>query len=75
MIRRIARVAFSAAVATVFVAGIATLFTPAQARFGGGNCICPDVYAPVICSNGVTYSNSCVASCNHATDCHLTGDI
>jgi hypothetical protein len=30
-------------------------------------CICPMVYAPVKCSNGKTYSNGCVASCNHAT--------
>ena len=75
MIRRIVKVAFSAAVATVVVGGISTLFTPVQARFGGGNCICPDVYAPVLCSNGVTYSNACVASCNHATGCHPTGNI
>ncbi|HVZ93367.1 MAG TPA: hypothetical protein VG797_02545 [Phycisphaerales bacterium] len=33
------------------------------------HCICPDVYAPVTCSNGVTYSNSCRASCAGATGC------
>ena len=73
MIRRAMKIVVSAAVATVFVIGVASLFAPAQAAFK--TCICPDVYAPVICSNGVTYSNACVASCNHATGCHRTGDI
>ena len=36
---------------------------------GPGGCICPDIYAPVICSDGVTYSNACVASCAKATGC------
>lgn len=42
---------------------------------GGGDCLCPDVFAPVVCSNGQTYSNACVASCNGATDCVPAGDI
>jgi hypothetical protein len=29
----------------------------------------------VKCSNGVTYINSCRASCAHATGCVPTGDI
>jgi hypothetical protein len=73
MFRRTIKLVFGSAVATVFVAGICTLSTPAHAVFG--HCICPDVYAPVKCSNGITYSNSCVASCNHATGCVRTGDI
>lgn len=36
---------------------------------GGGPCICPMVYAPVICDNGKVYSNSCVAACRNATGC------
>jgi hypothetical protein len=32
-----------------------------------GNC--PEVYQPVICSNGVVYSNSCFASLDCATGC------
>jgi hypothetical protein len=40
-----------------------------------GECLCPDVYAPVICSNGITYSNLCQAGCAGATGCTPTGDI
>jgi hypothetical protein len=72
MVRRTIKIVFGTAVATVFVAGTLAVFTPAQARIG--ICICPDVYAPVKCSNGRTYSNSCVASCNHATGCVPTGN-
>ena len=31
--------------------------------------LCPDVYAPVICSNGRVYSNSCYANAAGATGC------
>ncbi|MDA8018625.1 MAG: hypothetical protein MPN21_14385 [Thermoanaerobaculia bacterium] len=30
---------------------------------------CPDVYDPVTCSNGVTYSNACYAAAACATGC------
>jgi hypothetical protein len=40
-----------------------------------GECLCPDVYDPVICSNGITYSNFCQAGCAGATGCTRTGDI
>jgi hypothetical protein len=32
-------------------------------------CDCYPIDAPVICSNGVTYLNQCVATCAGATDC------
>lgn len=32
-------------------------------------CICPDVYAPVICPNGLVYSNGCQAGCAGQTNC------
>jgi hypothetical protein len=36
-------------------------------------CECYPIDAPVICSNGVTYLNQCVANCAGATDCVRTG--
>jgi hypothetical protein len=37
---------------------------------------CPENYAPVICSNGQVYSNSCFASAAGATGCvPYGGDI
>jgi len=40
-----------------------------------GDCNCPDVYAPVICSNGTVYSNLCQAGCAGATGCVPYGDV
>ena len=49
----------------------------AIARPLGGGCnkgtFCPDVYAPVICSNGQVYSNSCYAGKACATGCRPYG--
>lgn len=36
-------------------------------------CDCYPIDAPVLCSNGITYLNQCVATCAHATDCVPTG--
>ena len=71
---RIMKALVGVAVALTFVVGIASLAAPVRAASIGG-CICPDVYAPVKCSNGRTYSNACVASCNKAKNCVPTGDI
>jgi hypothetical protein len=44
--------------------------SPSHAVFGcPHHGFCPDVYSPVICSNGVVYSNSCYASLACATGC------
>jgi hypothetical protein len=67
MIRRAIRFTVSAAIATALVVGISSLVTPASAASRG--CICPYIYAPVKCSNGITYTNGCFASCAHATGC------
>jgi hypothetical protein len=34
------------------------------------NPICYQIYAPVKCSNGVTYTNQCYADAACATGCH-----
>jgi hypothetical protein len=73
---RIARIAGRLLVATVvfgaLTIGSVSLFTEARASIGGG-CICPQIYAPVKCSNGRTYTNGCYASCAHATGCVPVG--
>lgn len=34
-----------------------------------GPPVCPQIYAPVICSNGKVYPNQCYADRAHARDC------
>ncbi len=70
-------------VTTLFVVLMATLILAlASMAFAGkkppppppgGGCNCTDIYAPVICSNGVTYPNLCYATCAKATGCVPTG--
>lgn len=50
----------------IVVVGMASLTNDAQAR---GRCICPAVYAPVLCDNGKIYSNQCVADCRGGKNC------
>ena len=61
-------------VAAGFAAGTAFARKPPPPPPPPKSCVCPDVYQPVICSDGVVYSNLCVASCNHATGCVPYGD-
>ena len=46
---------------------------PAEAAISG--CICPQIYAPVICDKGKTYPNQCLADCRNAKNCRPTGEI
>jgi hypothetical protein len=39
------------------------------------NAICPLIYAPVTCNNGVTYSNQCFADAACAKGCHPAGGV
>lgn len=65
------------------VMGALAYSTDALAKKPGGggdsgcprDILCPDVMAPVICSDGNVYSNSCEAYKACATDCVPTGDI
>jgi hypothetical protein len=66
------RLAIAAILATATALGVFTGVDTVQA----GNCgprICPELYAPVICSNGRTYSNQCYADRACATGCVSTG--
>ncbi len=68
---RLPRIAAAAGIAAVVAFGLSSVFTEAHAA----RCICPQVYAPVICDNGKTYVNPCYASCAHAKNCVPTGAI
>jgi hypothetical protein len=57
------------AVAAALAVGALSIPAPSQAACGNPGTLCPDVYAPVICSNGHIYSNSCEASKACATGC------
>jgi hypothetical protein len=58
--------------ATALLTGaFAVLAPPVEA----GACICPQVYAPVVCDNGKVYANPCLAECRHAKNCVPTGDL
>jgi len=63
--RLVAALVFCSVMAVALVGAFA-LFTEVQAA---PRCICPDVYAPVVCDNGQTYPNLCVANCKHAKNC------
>ena len=34
-----------------------------------GRCLCPKIYAPVVCDHGRTYANPCLAECHNAKNC------
>ncbi len=55
------------AILAAVVGSLALSSTPAAAAKPCG--ICPLVCSPVICSNGQTYCNSCLASCAGAHGC------
>ncbi len=68
--RRLGQGAFAAVVAGAGALGVHSATAErAEARWPFDPCICPMVYAPVICSNGYVYSNACFAGCDGATGC------
>ena len=36
-------------------------------------CVCPQIYAPVRCSDGTIYINACIAACQGASGCTPVG--
>jgi len=69
--KNLVRLLAGAGLLAVLVMGIVSLVPPVEARA----CLCPDIVAPVLCDNGVTYINQCRANCAHAKNCVPTGDI
>jgi hypothetical protein len=63
------------AVVGIVGAGVATLVVTTATPAEAARCICPLVYAPVVCDNGRTYPNQCVADCRHAKNCVPTGTL
>ena len=59
----------AALVASIVGAGIAALMATTATPADAARCICPMVYAPVICDKGRTYPNQCVADCRNAKNC------
>ncbi len=56
-------------VAVITVAAVASVATAARPFRPCGPQYCLDVWDPVICSNGVVYSNACYAARACATGC------
>ena len=65
-IGQIGKIVFAAGVTCTGLWALNASVSPVEAR---GGCVCPMVYSPVVCDNGKTYSNLCVANCAHATGC------
>ena len=52
---------------------VGLLDSGSTARAEAAACRCPLIYAPVVCDNGKTYPNQCVADCHHAKNCVPSG--
>ena len=61
------------ALASVLCAGALAFASPSMANHGGchknPHPICPQIFDPVTCDNGKTYSNMCYALADCATGC------
>lgn len=75
--KKVRVVALLVATLMVLAAGVAQV--AAKPPGGGGcptprlGCFCAEIYAPVTCDGGCTYSNACFASCAGATHCVPSG--
>ena len=58
-----------AVLAAAVTLGVMALTAASSAPAEAGRCVCPKVYAPVVCDNGKTYPNQCVADCRNAENC------
>ena len=73
--KRVAWVVLAFVVVTALAVAASSTAFAAKKPPSGPSCLCPDVFDPVICSDGITYSNFCQAGCAGATGCTRTGDI
>ena len=75
MKKLVASMMLAAAVAALVGLGVATLMATTATPAEAARCICPKIYAPVVCDKGKTYPNQCVADCRHAKNCVPTGTL
>lgn len=68
-LRTATKLAAGASIAVVMAAAATTVAAPNAIRDCLPGVYCLDVWRPVTCSNGVTYSNSCYAAKACARDC------
>jgi len=73
IVRRLVAFTLSIGLVAVVVAGGLALSSEVQAAPGG--CLCPKIYAPVVCDHGKWYANPCLAACRNAKNCVPTGEI
>jgi Kazal-type serine protease inhibitor-like protein len=57
------------------LAGATSTATYADKCVPDPNVICPAIFAPVTCNNGVTYSNQCFADADCAHGCHPANQL
>jgi hypothetical protein len=63
------KLAFAFALACAALLGALSVPSAEANHHCGGVTACPAIYAPVICNNGVIYSNKCYADADCATGC------
>ncbi len=68
-LKKFGMVSLVVAVCGVAVMAVQTTFAARPPR----ECICLDIYRPVICPNGLIYPNDCYARCDGQRNCVLWG--
>jgi hypothetical protein len=63
----------SVLVMVAFAAAIATVALTVGETQAAVRCSCPQVFSPVLCSNGQVYDNSCWARCDGQKHCKYIG--
>ncbi|HYE60411.1 MAG TPA: hypothetical protein VD997_00315 [Phycisphaerales bacterium] len=66
---QVGKVAVVAGLLAAVGVGVSTASAARPPRPPVNPCLCIDVYMPVLCPNGVVYSNSCYAGCAGQTNC------
>lgn len=68
-VSRIAKISLGLVIGSALAAGSLAIADTKPSTEVIGGCNCLDVWIPVICNNGVVYSNACYARCAKAKGC------